>query len=71
MNIIIYKGKHNGNNYKDVQSHIWWNSTTYFSTIKNNEIIHGLKNEIKLPEQDLENFAKCKKKNIREKCKCN
>jgi ArsR family transcriptional regulator len=39
--------------------------------IKNNEIIYGLKNEAKLPEQDLENFAKCKKKNIREKCKCN
>ena len=30
--------------------------------IKNNEIIHGLKNEVKLPEQDLEVFAVEEKK---------
>ena len=39
--------------------------------MKNNEIIHGLKKEVKSPEQDLKNFAECNKKNIREKCKCN
>lgn len=39
--------------------------------IKNNEIIHGLKNKVKLSEQDLENFTKFKKKNIRKKFKCN
>ena len=39
--------------------------------IENNKIIQSLKNELKLPEQDLKNINKCKKKKIREKFKCN
>jgi len=38
---------------------------------ENNKIIQSLKNELKLPEQDLKNINKCKKENIREKFKCN
>jgi len=38
---------------------------------ENNKIIQSLKNELKLPEQDLKNITKCKKENIREKFKCN
>ncbi len=38
---------------------------------KNNRIIQGLKDDLKLPERDLENFTKCKKEKIREKFKCN
>lgn len=38
---------------------------------ENNRIIQSLKNELKLPEQDLKNITKCKKEKIREKFKCN
>ena len=38
---------------------------------ENNRIIQILKNELKLPKQDLQNITKCKKENIREKFKCN
>jgi len=38
---------------------------------ENNKIIQSLKNELKLPEQDLKNINKCKKEKIREKFKCN
>ena len=38
---------------------------------KNNRIIQGLKDELKLPKQDLKNITKCKKEKIREKFKCN
>ena len=38
---------------------------------ENNKIIQSLKNELKLPEQDLKNITKCKKEKIREKFKCN
>jgi len=38
---------------------------------KNNRIIQGLKDELKLPKQDLKNINKCKKEKIREKFKCN
>jgi ArsR family transcriptional regulator len=35
-----------------------------------NRIIQILKNELKLPKQDLQNITKCKKEKIREKYKC-
>ncbi len=38
---------------------------------ENNRIIQGLKDELKLPKQDLQNITKCKKEKIREKFKCN
>jgi len=38
---------------------------------ENNGMIKGLKNELKLPKQDLKSIAKCKKEKIREKFKCN
>lgn len=38
---------------------------------ENNRMIQGLKNDLKLPEQDLKNITKCKKEKIREKFKCN
>jgi len=38
---------------------------------KNNRMIQGLRNELKLPEQDLKNINKCKEEKIREKFKCN
>jgi hypothetical protein len=38
---------------------------------ENNGIIQGLKDELKLPKQDLKNITKCKKEKIREKFKCN
>jgi len=38
---------------------------------ENNRIIQILKNELKLPKQDLQNITKCKKEKIREKFKCN
>jgi len=38
---------------------------------ENNRIIQILKNELKLPGQDLKNITKCKKDKIREKFKCN
>jgi len=38
---------------------------------KNNKIVQNLKDELKLPEQDLKNINKCKKEKIREKFKCN
>lgn len=38
---------------------------------ENNRIIHDLKDELKLPKQDLKNITKCKKEKIREKFKCN
>ncbi|HER23816.1 MAG TPA: ArsR family transcriptional regulator [Candidatus Atribacteria bacterium] len=38
---------------------------------ENNRIIKSLKNELKLPEQDLKNISKCKEEKIREKFKCN
>ena len=41
------------------------------SETENNRIIHGLKDELKLPKQDLKNITKCKKEKIREKFKCN
>jgi len=39
--------------------------------IENNRIVQALRNELKLPEQDLKNITKCKKDKIREKFKCN
>lgn len=39
--------------------------------IENNRMIQSLKNELKLPKQDLKNINKCKKEKIREKFKCN
>jgi len=38
---------------------------------ENNRIIRGLKDELKLPKQDLQNITKCKKEKIRESFKCN
>lgn len=38
---------------------------------KNNRVIQSLKDELKLPKQDLKNITKCKKEKIREKFKCN
>lgn len=38
---------------------------------KNNRVIQSLKDELKLPKQDLKNIIKCKKEKIREKFKCN
>jgi len=38
---------------------------------ESNIMIQSLKNELKLPEQDLKNIAKCKKEKVREKFKCN
>jgi len=38
---------------------------------ENNRIIQILKDELKLPKQDLQNITKCKKEKIREKFKCN
>ena len=38
---------------------------------ENNRMIQSLKNELKLPKQDLKNIAKCKKEKVREKFKCN
>ena len=38
---------------------------------ENNRIIQGLKDELKLPKQDLKNITKCKKEKIRESFKCN
>jgi len=39
--------------------------------IENSRMIQSLKNELKLPKQDLKNINKCKKEKIREKFKCN
>ncbi|MGB6608006.1 MAG: metalloregulator ArsR/SmtB family transcription factor [Atribacterota bacterium] len=39
--------------------------------IENNRIVQTLRNELKLPKQDLKNITKCKKEKIREKFKCN
>ena len=41
------------------------------SETENNRMIQGLKNELKLPKQDLKNIIECKKEKIREKHKCN
>ena len=41
------------------------------SETENNRMIQGLKNELKLPKQDLKNIIACKKEKIREKHKCN
>jgi len=38
---------------------------------ENNRIVQTLRNELKLPKQDLKNITKCKKEKIREKFKCN
>jgi ArsR family transcriptional regulator len=38
---------------------------------ENSRLIQGLKDGLKLPEQDLKNITKCKKEKIREKFKCN
>ncbi len=48
-----------------------WIIYTVNPEIENNKIIKSLKNELKLPKQDLKNINKCKKKKIREKFKCN
>ena len=39
--------------------------------LKNNKIIQVLENELKLFDQDLNNFKKCRKENIQKKLKCN
>ena len=39
--------------------------------LKNNKIIQVLEDELKLFDQDLNNFKKCRKENIRKKLKCN
>jgi len=37
--------------------------------MKNNKVIQALEDELKLSEQDLNNFKKCRKENIRKKTK--
>jgi len=39
--------------------------------LKNNKIIQSLEDELKLSEQDLNNFKKCRKENMRKKLKDN
>jgi len=48
-----------------------WIIYTVNPEIENNKIIKSLKNELKLPKQDLKNITKSKKEKIREKFKCN
>jgi len=48
-----------------------WNIYSANQKLKNNKVIQILKDELKLSEQDLNNFKKIKKENIRKKSKCN
>jgi len=48
-----------------------WNIYSANRKLKNNKIIQSLEDELKLSEQDLNNFKKIKKENIRKKSKCN
>lgn len=48
-----------------------WIIYTINPETENNSMIRSLKNELKLPEQDLKNIIKCKKEKIREKFNCN
>ena len=48
-----------------------WNIYSAEPKIQENKIIQGLEDELKLSARDLNNLAKCKKENIREKSKCN
>lgn len=47
-----------------------WNVYSANQKIKENKIIQGLEDELKLSARDLNNLEKCKKENIREKSKC-
>jgi len=48
-----------------------WNIYSVNQKIKNNKVIQGLKDELKLSTQDLNNLQKCEENNIRKKMKCN
>ena len=46
-----------------------WNIYSANRKLKNNKIIQSLEDELKLFDQDLNNFKKCRKENIRKKLK--
>ena len=46
-----------------------WNIYSANQKLKNNKIIQSLEDELKLFDQDLNNFKKCRKENIRKKLK--
>jgi len=46
-----------------------WNIYSANRKLKNNKIIQSLEDELKLFDQDLTNFKKCRKENIRKKLK--
>lgn len=48
-----------------------WNIYSANQKLKNNKIIRSLEDELKLFDQDLNNFKKCRKENIRKKLKGN
>ncbi len=48
-----------------------WNIYSTNQKLKENKIIQGLEDELKLSARDLSNLGRCKKENIREKSKCN
>jgi len=48
-----------------------WNIYSANQKLKNNKIIQSLEDELKLFDQDLNNFKKCRKENIRKKLKGN
>ena len=48
-----------------------WNIYSVSQKLKNNKIIQVLEDELKLSEQDLNNFKKCRKENILKKLKGN
>lgn len=48
-----------------------WNIYYANQKIKENKIIQGLEDELKLSARDLNSLGKCKKENIREKSRCN
>jgi len=48
-----------------------WNIYSANQKLKENKIIQGLEDELKLSVRDLNNLAKCKKENIRKKSRCN
>ena len=51
------------NNYRTGK----WNIYSVNQKIKDNKVIQGLKDELKLSTQDLNNLQKCKENNIRKK----
>jgi len=48
-----------------------WNIYSANQKLKNNKVIQALEDELKLSEQDLNNFKKCRKENMRKKLKDN